>query len=101
MDNMWIYLMGIKKLHTLKNFDKMRFLFFFAYSKSIRSWEYSLQVSKWFLENCRRYSEKDPSVFDTFGRNVIILNSRQSHQSFDAIMSGEDSLYSPGMDDSM
>jgi len=41
----------------------MRFLFS-AYSKSIRSWEYSPQVSKWFLENCWRYSEKDPSAFD-------------------------------------
>jgi len=33
MDNMWIYLMDIKGLHTSKNFEKMRFLFFCIFEK--------------------------------------------------------------------
>jgi len=37
---------------------------FFAYSNSIRSWEYCLQVSKWFLENCRRYRKRSKRVDD-------------------------------------
>jgi len=43
--------MLFKGLHTLRNFEKTHFSFF-AYSKNLKSSEYPLQVSKWFLENC-------------------------------------------------
>jgi len=51
----------------------MRFSLF-AYTKSIKSWKYPLQISKWFLKNCRRYSKN--AFEDVRTRRVIILSNR-------------------------